>query len=171
MFEKAYISPWLPLKVSLKHDWEREFGSEDGQRPDGGELRRPIHYWSSKWWWWYSGIWFKVGRNFIVSHLIKLRIRESQKLKTVLELYKTIPLSRCKLKSKGHEKLSIHYFTDQATIETIFRIIVSVNQLNLHGAIANICEECESFHDRSRQPDVFQDYHIPLWSTRRVPAF
>ena len=33
----------------------------------------------------------------------------------------TTALSRCKLKSKGHGKLSIHYFADQATIENIFR--------------------------------------------------
>ena len=32
----------------------------------------------------------------------------------------TTPLSREKLKSKGHGKLSIHYCADQATIETIF---------------------------------------------------
>ena len=30
----------------------------------------------------------------------------------------TTPLSRGKLRSKGHEKLSIHYCADQATIET-----------------------------------------------------
>ena len=43
----------------------------------------------------------------------------------------TTPLSRCKLKGKGHGKLSIHFAADQKTIETIFRIIVSANQLNL----------------------------------------
>ena len=37
----------------------------------------------------------------------------------------TTPLSRGQLKSKGHGKLSIHYCADQATIETIFRKIVS----------------------------------------------
>ena len=36
----------------------------------------------------------------------------------------TTPLSRCKLKSKGHGKLSIHFTADQETIETIFRMIV-----------------------------------------------
>ena len=61
----------------------------------------------------------------------------------------TTPLSRCKLKSKGHGKLSIHYCADQATIENIFRIIVSANQLSHYGAVANMCEECESLHDRS----------------------
>ena len=65
----------------------------------------------------------------------------------------TTPLSRGKLKSKGHGKLSVHFAADQETFETIFRIIVSANQLSLYGAVANMCEECESLHDRSGQLD------------------
>ena len=38
----------------------------------------------------------------------------------------TTPLSRGKLRSKGHGKLSIHYCADQATIETIFPIIAQI---------------------------------------------
>ena len=59
----------------------------------------------------------------------------------------TSPVSRGRLKSKGHGKLSIHYAADLETIETIFRIIISVNQLSLYGAVAQICEEYETFHD------------------------
>ena len=66
----------------------------------------------------------------------------------------TTPLSRGKLKSKGHRKLSIHFAADQETFETIFRMIVFANQLSLYGAVANMCEEYESLHDRSWQPDV-----------------
>ena len=65
----------------------------------------------------------------------------------------TTPLSRCKLKSKGHGKLSTHFAADQETIETIFRITVSANQLSLYGAVANMCEESQSLHDRSGHPD------------------
>ena len=61
----------------------------------------------------------------------------------------TTPLSRGRLRSNGHGKSSIHYFADQATIETIFRIIVSANQLSLYGAVAELCEEYGSLHDRS----------------------
>ena len=62
----------------------------------------------------------------------------------------TSPLSRGRLKSTGHGKLSIHYAADLETIETIFRIIVSANQLSLYGAIAEICEECENPSRRER---------------------
>ena len=43
----------------------------------------------------------------------------------------TTPLSRDKLKSKGHGKLSIHFTADCPTIETVFRIIISANQLSV----------------------------------------
>ena len=72
------------------------------------------------------------------------------------------PLSRGQLRSKGHGKLSIHFAATQETIETIFRIIVSANQLSLYGAVANICEEYESLHDRSGQPDMVMGQSIVL---------
>ena len=66
----------------------------------------------------------------------------------------TSPLSRSQLKSKGHGKLSIHYAADLKTIETIFRIIVYANKLSLYGAIAEICEEYETLHERTGRPVV-----------------
>ena len=67
-----------------------------------------------------------------------------------------------KLKSKGHGKLSIHFAADQETIETIFRIIVSANLLSLYGAVAEMCEEYESLHDRSGRPDMVMGQSIVL---------
>ena len=43
---------------------------------------------------------------------------------------------------------------DLETIETIFRIIVSANHLSLYGAIAEICAECETLHERTGRPVV-----------------
>ena len=72
----------------------------------------------------------------------------------------TTPLSRGKLRSKAHGKLSIHFAADLETIETIFRIIVSANQLSLYGAVANMCEEYEFFHDRSGRLDMVMGQSI-----------
>ena len=74
----------------------------------------------------------------------------------------TTPLSRGQLKSKGRGKLSIHFAADEFTIDTFFRIILSVNQLSIYGAVANMCEECESLHDRSGQPDMVLGQSIVL---------
>ena len=34
-YEKVFVSPRPPPKISLKHDWTKELGSEVAQRPDG----------------------------------------------------------------------------------------------------------------------------------------
>ena len=49
----------------------------------------------------------------------------------------------------GHGKLSKHFAADQETIETIFRIIISVSQLSIYGAVAAICEEFVNHQDGS----------------------
>ena len=39
-YEKVYMSPRLPPKISLKHEWKRELGSENAQGPKVGQLSR-----------------------------------------------------------------------------------------------------------------------------------
>ena len=74
----------------------------------------------------------------------------------------TTPLSRGILKSKGHGKLSIHFAADELTIDTIFRTILSVNQLSVYGAVAALCEEFESHQDRSGEPEILMGQSIVL---------
>ena len=69
---------------------------------------------------------------------------------------------RGQLKSRGHGKLSIHYAAYLETLETIFRIIVSANQLSLYGAVAEICEKYESLHERTWRPDTVMGQTIVL---------
>ena len=85
----------------------------------------------------------------------------------------TSPLSRGELKSKGWGKLSTHYCADLGKIDTVFRTIISVNQLSIYGTVAEMCEECDSCHDRTGRlvvegqsnplfvPSVMKT-HIPL---------
>ena len=49
----------------------------------------------------------------------------------------TSPLSRGTLKSKGGGQLSVHCCADGDTIETVFRTIISVNQLSIYGAVSD----------------------------------
>ena len=64
----------------------------------------------------------------------------------------TSPLSRGVLKSKGGGKLSIHFCADQGTIETVFRTIISFNQLSIFGAVSDLCDDCKSCHVRTGRP-------------------
>ena len=61
----------------------------------------------------------------------------------------TSPLSRGVLKSNGGGKLSIFFCADEGTIETVFRTILSVNQLSIYGAVSDLCEEYKSCHVRT----------------------
>ena len=61
----------------------------------------------------------------------------------------TSPLSRGTLKSRGGGKLSMHFCADGDTIETVFRAIMSVDQLSIYGAVSDVCEECKTCHVRT----------------------
>ena len=74
----------------------------------------------------------------------------------------TTPLSSGQIKSKGRGKLSIHFTADQDTIDTIYRIILSVNQLSVYGAVAAFCEEFEDHQDRTDEPVILMGQSIVL---------
>ena len=83
----------------------------------------------------------------------------------------TTPLSRGKLKSKGKGKVSIHFTADQDTVDTIYRIILSVNQLSVYGAVAAICDEYENHQDRTGQPVILVGQSIVLGKVKaEAPA-
>ena len=74
----------------------------------------------------------------------------------------TTPLYRGQLKSNGRGKLSMHFAADDFTIDTVFRIILSVNQLSVYGAVAALCEEFESHQDGSGEPEILIGQSIVL---------
>ena len=76
---------------------------------------------------------------------------------------------RRQLKSKGHGKLSIHLAVVQEKTETIFRTVVSATQLSLYGAVAEMCEEYKSLHDRSGRPFVLKQSIVLSAIRTRVP--
>ena len=81
----------------------------------------------------------------------------------------TSPLSQGTLKSKGGGKLSIHFCADGETIETVFRTIISVNQLTIYGAVSEMCEECDSCHNRTGRP-VVEGQSNPLFAPSVMKA-
>ena len=74
----------------------------------------------------------------------------------------TTPLSRGQLKSKGRGKLSIHFTADQDSVDTIYRIILSVNQLSIYEAVAAICDEFVGQPDNTGQPVILVGQSIVL---------
>ena len=75
----------------------------------------------------------------------------------------TSPLSRGTLRSKGGGKVSIHLCADGDTIETVFRTIIYVNQLSIHGAVSDVCEEHSTCQTRTVRP-VLAGQSDPLFA-------
>ena len=50
-------------------------------------------------------------------------------------------LERGEIRSKGKGKKSVHFNGSEETIELILRTIISVNQLSICGAVADLCKE------------------------------
>ena len=46
-------------------------------------------------------------------------------------------------------KLSIHFCADEGTIETVFRTIISGNQLSIYGTVSDLCQEYKACHVRT----------------------
>ena len=80
-------------------------------------------------------------------------------------LFFSVQRLRCPVvlsKNKGRGKLSVHFDAEQDTIDTIYRIILSVIQLSVYGALAAICEEFEYHQDGSGQPVILVGQSIVL---------
>ena len=75
----------------------------------------------------------------------------------------TTPLSRGKLKSKGKGLVSIHFSAEPDTIDSIYRIILSANQLSIYGAVAAICDEFVGQPDNTGEPVVLEGQSIFSW--------
>ena len=58
--------------------------------------------------------------------------------------------------------MSIHFTADQDTVGTIYRIILSVNQLSVYRAVTAICEEFEDHQDGTGQSIILVGQSIVL---------
>ena len=79
---------------------------------------------------------------------------------------KVTNLLRHNEKLHREEDGGIQFYKMKFTIDTIFRIILSVNQLSIYGAVAAICEEFEAHQDRSGEPDVLMGQSVVLGESK-----
>ena len=84
-----------------------------------------------------------IGRSYGTEPMPTNRMENGiQLLKARCSILYFVPaLERGELKSKGQGVKTIH-FND--TIESIHRTIISVNQLSIYGAVADLCKELET---------------------------
>ena len=119
--------------------------------------------------WWSAYIDRPQGERDRVAELMMIKFRESGH--PVFRA--TSPLLRRVLKSKGGGKLSIHFCADGDTIETVFRSIISVNQLSIYGAVSDLCEEYKACHVRTGRPVMVgqsDPLFVPTSSLMKTPT-
>ena len=69
----------------------------------------------------------------------------------------TSALTRGELRSKGGGKKSIHFNGSEETIELILRAIISVNQISICGAVADLCKELSKDSEFAGKPAANED--------------
>ena len=67
--------------------------------------------------------------------------------------------------------MSIHFSADTDTVDTIYRIILSVNQVSIYGAVAAICDEYDDQPDSMGEPVILEGQSIVLGKIKaKVPV-
>ena len=72
---------------------------------------------------------------------------------------------------QGTRNLSIHFAADQDTIDTIYRIILSVDQLSVYGAVAAVNQEFEDHHDPTGELVILMRQSIVLGEVKAETPF
>ena len=67
------------------------------------------------------------------------------------------PLKRGELRSKAKGKKSIHFNGSEENIELILHTIISVNQLSVYGAVADLCKELSNDSEVAGKPAANED--------------
>ena len=73
----------------------------------------------------------------------------------------TRPLERGELKRKGGGKKTILFNRSEETVELILRTVISVNQLSIYGAVADLCTE---FGPDYNESEICESLVIPTES-------
>ena len=61
----------------------------------------------------------------------------------------------------------------EGTIETVFRTIISVNQLSIYGAVSDLCEEHKACHVTTGRPVMARQSNplfVPTSSLKKTPT-
>ena len=75
-----------------------------------------------------------------------------------------VPLERRELRSKEHDKKSIHFNGSDENIELLLWAVIAANQLTVYGAVAYLCNELSGdlrASGKPEAPDHLETMEIP----------
>ena len=157
IYEKVYMSPRPPPKISLKHDWKRELGSEHAQRPEG-QVVQPSRSFQSN-----QPI-PNPSRDRTGQPVVRIDMRTVQDgRKTSRSQEIDVRFFSRSLKKRSHSKTHTHSSDEVRSL--IWQPVVETNTENVpDGCQTRSCHESirfnvgdETLRDRSGQPVVNHD--------------
>ena len=164
------MSPRPPPKISLKHEWKRELGSEIARQPEG-EVARQANF---------SNQPNQFQIQFVKDRgdLITCKMEETR---PVLRRSMFILLAKSSVLQK--ERSDLLLLLIRLMRKTALEYVVFMKAIRSTLKMKNFVKEWQNpllimtrimnqwWWTRQTWTSEFQDYHIPLWNTRKVPAF
>ena len=143
--EKVYTSPHSLPKISLKHDWKRELGSEDAQRPEGQVVQQ-----------------FKSSQsnqpipNPDLDRTVQPVVGTDRTAQPVVGTNPRIELSG--RKTSRFQEIETHSFHEEAVKhDRTGRPVVETGATQTRSSDDSKSFNVEMAHDRTRQPVVNRD--------------
>ena len=166
LYEKEYMSPRPPPKISFKHEWKRELGSEHAQRSEVGQLSRSFQSNQLI----LNPIRERTGRPVIETIVIQARSSEDSKDPNV---------------EKAHERtrrLVVETNTENAPDSSQARSVHESETFNVGDKTLRertgrpVVNHDDSSHEQTMLNEVNMDFRIPglphsVVKHTRVPAF
>ena len=163
LYEKQYLSPRPPPKISLKHDLNWSKGNDQGSTVE----QQPVGK--------------LAQQSFGEAPRVKLskptqskpnpicdRSGKPEDKERVLWIKEKRPVPKRSMINVCMKNLALQI---EQAINTIYRIIQSVNQLSLYGAVAAKCDEYESHQGSTGQPVILVGQSIVLGEIKAEVPF
>ena len=141
-FEKAYMSPRPPPKISLRHDWTKELGSKVDRQPEGEVTRQP------------EGEVARQAKFFQPTQPIPNQIRDRS---GQLGITQDVTVVQDKRKTSRSQEISVTSFSEELCSSDrsgqlgITQDVISVQACSSEDSKSLNVEQT---HDRSGQPDT-----------------
>ena len=207
LYDKVYMSPRPPPKISLKHECKRELGSEVARRPEGevarqpeGEVARQANF---------SNQPYQLQIQFVIHRddLITCKIEETRPVprrsmlillakNSILQTERGDLLKQRKFKhvdlKTGRVSMLNRFMKERGDLllllirqkcKTALEYVLLMKAIRSTLTMKYFVKEWKNpllimtrvmnqwWWTRQTWTSEFQDYHIPLWNTRKVPAF
>ena len=137
LYEKAYMSPRPPPKISLRHDWTKELGSKVDRQPEGEVARQP------------EGEVARRAKLFQPTQLIPNPIRDRSGR---LDITHDVISVQDERKTSRSQEISVNYFNEEPSSSDRTGRPVKTEEIQARSSEDTKSLNVEQTHDRTGRP-------------------